>query len=104
MSPAAYYIAAAQAANRKWGPLASASVALAQWAQESGYGLHVPPGLNNPLEIKARLNNHGLPIEPYVVAGAGEGGTAEKPTSFIHAPFRKYASLDKPLDAPGRTA
>lgn len=102
MSPPAEYIAAAVAANRKWGLAAAASVALAQCAQESNYGAHVPPGSNNPLGIKARLNPHGVPIEPYVVANSGEGGTAGHPDFFKHSPFRKYASVAEALDAHGR--
>jgi flagellum-specific peptidoglycan hydrolase FlgJ len=44
-------IAAAQAAWRKW--KVSASVSLAQWIVESGWGAHMPAGSNNPFGIKA---------------------------------------------------
>lgn len=46
-------IAAAQTADANWH--IPASVQLAQWALESGWGEHMPPGSNNPFGIKARI-------------------------------------------------
>lgn len=102
MTPPAEYIAAAQTAQRKWGLPALASLALAQCQWESNYGARVPAGSCNPLGIKCRLNAHGLPLEPYVTTSTGEGGTAGHPTSFVQAPFRKYASIAEALDAHGK--
>ena len=51
-------ISAAQAAARKW--LIPASVSLAQWAIESGWGAHSPG--NNPFGIKA-LTGH--PVQTF---------------------------------------
>ena len=42
-------IAAAQAAQHKW--QVPASVSLAQWIIESGWGAHEPAGSNNPIGI-----------------------------------------------------
>lgn len=49
-------IAAAQAAEAKWG--IPASIQLAQYGDESGWGADMPPGSNNPFGIKAL---HALP-------------------------------------------
>lgn len=45
-------VAAAQGSARSW--RVPASVTIAQWALESGWGQHMPPGSNNPFGIKAR--------------------------------------------------
>ena len=62
--PPAEIIAAAQGAAKLWG--VPASVTLAQWALESGWGAHMPPGSNNPFGIKA------LPGQPFVIADTRE--------------------------------
>lgn len=51
-------IEAAQRAQRRYGVFAS--ITLAQWALESDYGRHVPPGSNNPFGIKARTGQPGV--------------------------------------------
>ena len=62
--PPADVIAAAKAADARWH--IPASVQLAQWALESGWGKHVPPGSNNYFGIKARIG------EPCSTAGTKE--------------------------------
>lgn len=85
-------IAAAKAAQGAWN--VPASVTIAQWAIESGYGAHMPVGSNNPFGIKAR------PGQPSVSAMTAEvfGGR----TVHIPQPFRKFASLAEAFDLHGR--
>lgn len=82
-------IQAAQKAHRKWGVYAS--VTIAQYGQESGWGKHAPG--NNPFGIKAR---------------PGEDFRAETTIEVIHgvahqvvANFRVFPSLDEAFDAHG---
>jgi flagellum-specific peptidoglycan hydrolase FlgJ len=82
-------IKAAQAAQHKW--KVPASVSLAQWIIESGWGQHEPFGSNNPFGIKA------VKGRPSVSAPTHE---------FIHgryvsttARFAKFASLADAFDA-----
>ena len=63
-----------------------ASVSLAQWAVESGYGRSMPTGSNNPFGIKAAGG------QPFVVAHTREE-TASGQSYYINARFRKFASL-----------
>ncbi|HEY5006640.1 MAG TPA: glucosaminidase domain-containing protein [Caulobacteraceae bacterium] len=88
MSIAPEAIAAARAAQRRWN--IPASITLAQYGVESGFGWHMPPGSNNPFGIKAR------PGEPAVEAMT---------TEIFHGvdrreeqPFRKFASLAEAFD------
>lgn len=76
-------IAAAQLSQKTWG--VPASVTLAQFALESGYGSHMPAGSNNPFGIKAAK---GL---PFVYANTREviGGKSV----YIKAKFRKFESF-----------
>ena len=85
-------IAAAQAAQRRWS--VPASVTIAQWAIESGYGAHMPAGSNNPFGIKARAG------QPSVSAMTTEviGGR----TIHLPQPFRKFASLAEAFDLHGQ--
>jgi len=57
-------IAAAQSSQQKWG--IPASVTIAQWALESGWGKYMPPDSNNPFGIKA------VDQEPFVSASTQE--------------------------------
>lgn len=82
-------IAAAQAASKKW--KVPASVSLAQWIIESGWGKHEPPGSNNPFGIKA---------------GKGSASVSAPTHEFVHgryvpttARFAKFASLAGAFDA-----
>lgn len=84
-------ISAAQESEKKWS--IPASVSIAQWAIESGYGRHMPPGSFNPFGIKARAG------EPRVGARTREvlGGK----TVYINDGFRKFASIAEAFDKHG---
>jgi flagellum-specific peptidoglycan hydrolase FlgJ len=85
-------IAAAQAAQRKWS--VPASVTIAQWAIESGYGAHMPAGSNNPFGIKARANQPSVSAMTVEVIGGR--------TIHLPQPFRKFASLAEAFDLHGQ--
>ena len=89
MTPSTDVIAAARAAQAKW--KIPASLSIAQYGLESGWGAHMPPGSNNPFGIKA------LPGQPCSAALTREviGGRGE----VIHAAFRAFASLGEAFDA-----
>ena len=76
-------VAAAQAAQRA--TRVPASVSIGQYALESGWGAHMPPGSNNPFGIKA------APGQPSVLVDTHEfeGGRFVQ----VKAPFRVFASL-----------
>ncbi len=76
-------IRAAQDSQRATG--VPASITLAQWAEESGYGQHMPPGSNNPFGIKAVGNQPG--VDAATTEDYGHGRQAAR------AKFRKYDSL-----------
>lgn len=85
-------IAAAQAAQLKWS--VPASVTIAQWAIESGYGRHMPAGSNNPFGIKAV---------------AGQPSVAAMTTEVLHGRsvrmtqrFRKFATIAQAFDLHGQ--
>lgn len=77
-------IHAAQASQKIWG--IPASITLAQWALESGYGRSMPSGSNNPFGIKA------LPGEPSVEAWTTEfiGGENIK----VRESFRAFPTME----------
>lgn len=81
-------ITAAQAAQKKWS--VPASITLAQWALESGFGRHMPTGSNNPFGIKASQGH------PFVYAKTHEvyGGRSV----VITAKFRKFVSIAEAFD------
>jgi flagellum-specific peptidoglycan hydrolase FlgJ len=76
-------IAAAQSAEVAW--KIPASVILAQWALESGWGAHTPPGSNNPFGEKA------LPSDPSVASKTTE--VINGRVVPINAPFRAFTSI-----------
>lgn len=78
-------IQAAQATQRRWG--IPASITLAQWALESGYGQRMPAGSNNPFGIKARGD------QPQVVAWTTEFEHGRKKT--VRQSFRVFGSLEE---------
>ena len=82
-------IKAAQASQQKWG--IPASITLAQWAQESGWGKHMPPGSNNPFGIKAVGN------QPFVQVPTREFFNGQWVT--IQAKFRAFSSIADAFDA-----
>jgi flagellum-specific peptidoglycan hydrolase FlgJ len=81
-------VAAARRAQDAW--RIPASVQLAQYIVESGWGAHMPPGSNNPFGIKA------LPGQPSVTVPTREfvGGRYV----VVDAPFRAFASIDAAFD------
>jgi flagellum-specific peptidoglycan hydrolase FlgJ len=81
--PSPEAIASARASQKAFG--IPASVSLAQWALESGWGQHTPAGSNNPFGIKA------LPGQPYVVVPTRE--VFKGKSVIVQAAFRKFASL-----------
>lgn len=87
-TPAREVIEAAQDAQRKWS--IPASVSIAQYALESGWGLHMPPGSNNPFGIKA------VGDQPSVLVRTHEFVNGH--WTVISAPFRKFSSLAEAFD------
>lgn len=88
-SPPTEWITGAQTGQRNW--RVPASVSLAQAADETGWGKHMPPGSNNVLGIKSLK---GLPS---VTVGTDEvihGKTIE-----IRAPFAVFPSIEACFDA-----
>jgi flagellum-specific peptidoglycan hydrolase FlgJ len=85
-------IKAAQAAHQVTG--CPASVTLAQWALESGYGKFTPPGSNNYFGIKA------VPGQPFVQVPTHEfyGGTMHTEV----ARFAKYETIADGFEAHAR--
>lgn len=79
-------IAAAKDSHRRTG--IPASITLAQFALESGYGKHMPRGSNNPFGIKAK------PGEPFVLADTWEQDRSGR-KFVIKAKFRKYNSVSE---------
>lgn len=82
-------ILAAQTAYEKWG--IPASISLAQWALESGWGKHMPPDSCNPFGVKAGVG------QPFVTCRTREVDPTGK-EYFIDAKFRKFASLAEAFD------
>ncbi len=89
-------IEAAQAAQAKW--RIPASISLAQWALESGFGHHLPAGSNNSFGIKA--NKQDLASGNYVNAMTSEFVNGKE--IRIPQPFRKFPSLNEALDFHGQ--
>lgn len=85
-------IAAAQAALAKWD--VPASVTLAQYAWESGWGQHMPTGSFNPFGIKAKDG------EPSVMAWTREVINGQ--SLRVQAAFRAYPSFVEAFDDHGR--
>ena len=82
-------ITAAQAAQHKW--KVPASVSLAQWIVESGWGAHEPDGSNNPFGIKAVAG------QPHVDARTHEFTHGRYVPITAH--FAKFASVADAFDA-----
>lgn len=93
IAPMRAAVAAAQAAERKWG--VPASIALGQYQLESGGGRHMPAGSNNPFGMKARAG------DPFVWAWTHEQDKAGK-SYRIKAKFRVFKSLDEAFDEHAR--
>jgi kumamolisin len=82
-------ITAAQASQQKWG--IPASITIAQWALESGWGKHMPPDSNNPFGIKA------VDGQPFVEVPTHEYINGQM--VVVQAKFRKFGSLAEAFDA-----
>ena len=82
-------IDAARAACYKW--KVPASVSLAQWIVESGWGAHEPAGSNNPFGIKASVG------QPHVDAVTHEFTHGRYVQITAH--FAKFASVADAFDA-----
>lgn len=83
-------IAAAQSSQAKW--KIPASISLAQWALESGWGHHLPPGSNNPFGIKALPGQASVTVTTREVDKYGRSFT-------IAAPFRQFPNIAAAFDA-----
>jgi flagellum-specific peptidoglycan hydrolase FlgJ len=86
-------IAAAIASQTKY--KVPASVSLAQWAIESGWGKRMPPGSNNPFGMKVRHKRN----DPFVEVRTREVFNGK--SVFIMAKFRKFASMEEAFFAKG---
>ncbi len=86
-------VAGAQASHKKWG--VPASVSIAQWAIESGWGKHMPPGSNNPFGMKTRVGKN----DPFVEVPTGEVIGGRHVT--VVARFRKFPDLTAAFMAKG---
>lgn len=82
-------ILAAQEAQDKY--YVPSSVSIAQWALESGYGIHMPTGSNNPFGIKAKAG------EAFVSATTHE--VVNGVTETVSQNFAKYGSIAEAFDA-----
>jgi len=88
IQPPTGVVAAARAADAKW--RIPASVLLAQWALESGWGKREPPGSNNPFGEKAPAGTTGV--------RAGTNEIMNGAVVHISSVFRAFASLDDAFD------
>lgn len=86
-------ILAAQSAQAKW--KIPASISLAQWAIESAWGKHMPPGSNNPFGMKVRAGRN----DPYVEVPTRE--VLHGKSVMVKAKFRKFATMGEAFDAHG---
>lgn len=87
-------IDAAKAAHTKYG--IPASVSIAQWAVESGWGKHMPPGSNNPFGMKTRYNRD----DPYVSVKTRE--VIKGKSVYVIANFRKFDTIEDAFMAKGQ--
>ena len=85
-------IIAAQKSQQNWG--VRASISIAQWILESGWGSSMPRGSNNPFGIKAASG------QPFVMARTRE--EIHGNSVYIMAPFRAFASIEEAFDEHGR--
>jgi flagellum-specific peptidoglycan hydrolase FlgJ len=91
--PSSEIVKAARAAQAKY--KVPASISLAQWALESGWGNHMPAGSNNPFGIKA------LPGQPHVTVPTREVDKYGRSIT-INAGFRKFESVAEAFDLHAR--
>lgn len=92
MNIAPEVVRAAKAAQAKWH--IPASVSLAQYGLESGWGLHMPPGSNNPFGIKALPGQAtSMTMTREVIHGRDV---------VLHAGFRMFPSIADAFDEHAR--
>lgn len=87
-------IAAAQASHKLY--KIPASVSLAQFAIESGWGKH-DLGCFNYFGMKAPCDAHNTPLTPFVTLRTREQDRHGQ-NYYIDAPFRKFASPEEAFD------
>ena len=85
-------IVAAQKSQQNWS--VRASISIAQWILESGWGSSMPAGSNNPFGIKA------TPGQPSVMASTRE--EIHGRSVYIKAPFRAFTSINEAFDEHGK--
>lgn len=83
-------IKAAQDAQQKYG--IPASISIAQYGLESGWGKYMPEGSNNPFGMKIRVGKN----DPYVLVSTREVLRGKE--VYIKAKFRKFKSLTEAFD------
>jgi flagellum-specific peptidoglycan hydrolase FlgJ len=88
-------IAAAQACAKKW--KVPASVTIAQYGLESGWGEHEPPGSNNPFGMKA-----GAWALPGTFVECDTTEVVHGTSVSVTARFRKFDSIADAFDAHGK--
>lgn len=88
MTPAPDIIAAAQAAQAKWN--IPASISIAQYGLESGWGARIPPGSFNYFGIKAVAGQPSVTVPTREVINGQ--------SVMINAAFRKFASTAEAFD------
>lgn len=89
--PTSEAVQAARASQKKWG--IPASISLAQWALESGWGKHTSAPFNF-FGMKA------LPGQPSVIVPTRE--VYKGHSIIVHAAFRAFASTAEAFDAHGK--
>lgn len=97
-TPPANIIAAAQASQKKW--RIPASISIAQWALESGWGKY-DLGVYNYFGMKAPVDASGKPTVPFVTKRTREVNSKGQ-AYFIDAPFRAFTSPADAFDAHGK--
>lgn len=85
-------IDAAQLSEKNWG--IPASISIAQWALESGWGAKMPAGSNNPFGIKAVGKQEGVSASTREVVNGKD--------ITINGKFRKFASINEAFDEHGK--
>lgn len=85
---------AAQKADKAYG--IPASISLAQWAIESGWGKH-DLGVHNYFGMKAPCGKDGKPLVPFVMLRTREQDRHGH-NYYIDAPFRKFESVEEAFD------
>ncbi|WP_141259904.1 glucosaminidase domain-containing protein [Komagataeibacter diospyri] len=68
-----------------------ASITIAQWMLESGFGQHMPPHFNNPFGIKASRDQN------FVMTPTHEETRDHRLLSTM-APFRVFSSINEAFD------